>query len=454
MIITVDPSTGREIEQLNFHTDAFVDERLTLGVKAQSLWRKNSLAERARLLVRIAEILRSDAARLAALITVEMGKPISEATAEIAKCAWNCEHYAENAEKYLQPDHIEAGHRESFVAYEPIGIVLAIMPWNYPFWQVFRFLAPALAAGNGVVLKHAPNTSRCALAAQEVFEMAGGMSGLFSTLLIDTPKVRELIEDPRIAAITLTGSTNVGSIVGAQAAGALKKQVLELGGSDPFIVLGGADVQKAAKAAVRARFSNAGQACINAKRFIVEEDVANEFVEVFVDEVSKLVLGDPNDPETTIGPMARFDLRQTLHRQVLQSIDEGAVLKIGGGYAARPGYYYEPTVLDDVKPHMNVFREETFGPVAAIIRVSDAEEAIELANATEYGLGASLWSTDLARARQLALRIDAGAVFVNSVVGSDPRLPFGGVKRSGYGRELGEHGIKEFTNAKTIVVNG
>ncbi|OYY12894.1 MAG: NADP-dependent succinic semialdehyde dehydrogenase, partial [Rhizobiales bacterium 35-68-8] len=341
---------------------------------------------------------------------------------------------------------------ESAVVFDPLGVVLAIMPWNYPFWQFFRFAAPAFAAGNGAILKHANNVPQCALAIEEVMREAGCPEGLFRTLLIDSGAVAGLIADDRIAAVTLTGSTEVGMIVAAQAGRALKKQVLELGGSDPFIVLADADIDAAAAMAVKARFINVGQSCINAKRFIVEDAVADRFVEAFCAGVARLKMGDPLERDTNIGPMARANLRDTLHDQVERSVAAGAVLKAGGTPVDGPGFFYPATVLDHVGPDMAAACEETFGPVAAVIRVADAEAAIARANAIEFGLGAALWTSDVARGKALARRIEAGAVFVNGMTASDPRLPFGGIKKSGYGRELGVYGIREFVNIKTLWV--
>jgi len=378
-----------------------------------------------------------------------MGKPLAEAEAEIEKCAWTCDHYAQHGPGYLA-DMPVASNAESYVAYDPLGVVLAVMPWNYPFWQFIRFAAPALVAGNGAILKHANNVPQCALALQQALVDAGVPAGLMSTVLIASSRVKALIADARIAAVTLTGSTAVGKQVAAQAGSALKKQVLELGGSDPFIVLADADVAAAARTAVKARFGNCGQSCVSSKRFIVEDAVADAFVAAFVAHTRELVVGDPLDPRTTIGPMARPSLVADLDSQVQRSLAAGARLLAGGAARPGPGCYYEPTILDDVTPDMAAAIEETFGPAAAILRVGDADEAIALANATEFGLAAALWTGDLARARRLVRQIEAGAVFVNGQVVSDARLPFGGIKQSGYGRELGAAGAREFTNTKTV----
>jgi succinate-semialdehyde dehydrogenase/glutarate-semialdehyde dehydrogenase len=450
MIHSINPATGQVIASFDEHARGDIEQALESASNAQRAWARTSISERTGLLTRAAAILRTRKADYAGLITAEMGKPIVEAEAEIEKCAWNCDFYAESAEAFLAPEYVVSNATESSVVFDPLGVVLAIMPWNYPFWQLFRFLAPALAAGNGAILKHASNVPQCALAIEEVLRDAGAPAGLFRTLLIGPAAVEGVIADPRIAAVTLTGSTEVGSLVASQAGRLLKKQVLELGGSDPFIVLADADVKEAAAVATRARFLNVGQSCISAKRFIVEESVADAFVAALCTHVEALVVDDPMGRQTNIGPMARANLRDDLASQIERSVAAGAELKLGGKALDRPGFYYAPTVLDRVTPEMAAFAEETFGPAAAVIRVRDAEEAISLANATEFGLGAALWTRDLDRARLLARRIEAGAVFINGMVASDPRLPFGGIKKSGYGRELGVVGIREFTNIKTI----
>ncbi|MEZ2128756.1 MULTISPECIES: NAD-dependent succinate-semialdehyde dehydrogenase [unclassified Sinorhizobium] len=450
MITAINPANGRELARYEAHDDAFVNAALSAAAEAQKAWRKVPAEGRVRLLHGMAKVLRENKARYAEMITLEMGKPIVEAEAEIEKCAYNCDFYAEHAPQYLADEPVRSNAFESVVAFDPLGVVLAIMPWNYPFWQFFRFAAPAFAAGNGAILKHANNVPQCALAIEEVMKEAGCPEGLFRTLLIEPQKVAGLIEDDRIAAVTLTGSTEVGAMVAAQAGKALKKQVLELGGSDPFIVLADADLEEAAAIAVKARYINVGQSCVNAKRFLVEESIADRFVELFCAGVAKLKIGDPRERDTNIGPMARANLMNGLQAQVEKSIAAGATLKMGGKPLVGDGFYYPPTVLDHVTPEMTVFQEETFGPVAAIIRVKDAEEAIRLANQTEFGLGSAIWSKDVRRARKLARELDAGAVFINGMVASDPRYPFGGIKRSGYGRELGVYGIREFVNIKTI----
>lgn len=449
-ITTINPATGQPIRDFRLQDDTAVDAALSAAARAQRAWASVPMADRARVLPRIAAVLREGKARYAEMITREMGKPIAEAEAEIEKCAWNCDFYAEQGPKWLADEPVASSATESAVVFDPLGVVLAIMPWNYPFWQYFRFAAPALVAGNGAILKHANNVPECALAVQEVMEKAGVPAGLTATLLIDNSRVAGIIADPRIAAVTLTGSTEVGAIVASQAGKALKKQVLELGGSDPFIVLADADLEAAAETAVKARYINVGQSCVNAKRFIVEEAVADRFAALFCEKAAALKIGDPMQRDVKIGPMARESQRRTLHDQVERSVSEGATLRLGGQQVPGPGAYYPPTVLDHVAPGMTAFVEETFGPVAAIIRARNADHAIEMANDSEYGLGAALWTADIARARVLSRRIEAGAVFINGMTASDPRYPFGGIKRSGYGRELGSYGIREFTNIKTV----
>jgi succinate-semialdehyde dehydrogenase / glutarate-semialdehyde dehydrogenase len=451
-IVSINPWTGQELARFANDARAKVDAALSAAVTAQAHWRNVPIAERVLLLGRLARVLREGKERYARLITLEMGKPIGEAKAEIEKCAWNCDFYADMAPVYLADEAVRSRAGKASVVFDPLGVVLAIMPWNYPLWQFFRFAAPAFAAGNGAILKHANNVPQCALAIQEIVEAAGAPAGLLQTLLIEPGEVAALIADDRIAAVTLTGSTRVGSLVAAQAGAALKKQVLELGGSDPFIVLADADIEAAASVAVRSRFLNAGQSCVNAKRFIVEERAADEFIAAFSAGVERLRVGDPLQRDTDIGPMARANLRADLHEQVQRTVAEGGALRSGGSFVPGPGFAYAPTVIDRVAPQMAAFREETFGPVAAISRAKDVDEAIALANRTEFGLGASLWSRDVDRARRLARRIDAGAVFINSMAASSPELPFGGIKKSGYGRELGSYGIREFVNIKTVCI--
>jgi acyl-CoA reductase-like NAD-dependent aldehyde dehydrogenase len=450
MLVSINPTTGREIARYPLDAPDRVTQIIAAAAAVQAEWRLSPMADRAALLNRIAAELRRDKERLARLITVEMGKPLVEAEAEIEKCAMTCAFYAVQGPAWLEPEAVAIPERECAVVYDPLGVVLAIMPWNYPFWQFFRFFAPALLAGNGAILKHAANVCGAALAIAEVLQAAGCPLGLAGVVLVEPSQVAGIIADPRIAAVTLTGSTEVGAIVAAQAGRALKKQVLELGGSDPFIVLADADLEAATETAVLARYINVGQSCVNAKRFIVEAAVADRFAALFCEKVARLKTGDPMERDVRIGPMAKENLRQTLHSQVQRSISQGATLLLGGQIPDGPGAYYPPTVLDHVTPGMTAFVEETFGPVAAIIRARDADHAVALANDSPYGLGAALWTRDLVRARVLSRQIEAGAVFINGMTASDPRYPFGGIKRSGYGRELGSYGLREFTNIKTV----
>lgn len=447
---SINPATGELVAEFDLHDDAEIERSLEAAAQAQQGWRRVPIEQRVQLLTAMAKDLRANSSHFARLITEEIGKPITESLAEIEKCAATCDFYAANAPHFLAEESIESNATESGVVFDPLGVVLAIMPWNYPFWQFYRFAAPALAAGNGAILKHAGNVPRCALAIEASMTNAGCPDGLMRSLLIAPSKVAGMIADDRIAAVTLTGSTQVGQIVASQAGHAMKKQVLELGGSDPFIVLPDADIATAAKVAVKARFTNVGQSCVNAKRFIVHDAIADEFTEAFAAGIAALKIGDPMDPETQIGPMARMNLRAELHDQVTRSISDGAELALGGTPLDRPGSYYAPTLLDRVTPAHTSFREELFGPVASVIRCASPEEAVALANNTEFGLGAAVWTTDMNLARRMAREIDAGAVFVNGMVASDARLPFGGIKKSGYGRELGSYGIREFTNIKTV----
>ncbi|HET8679120.1 MAG TPA: NAD-dependent succinate-semialdehyde dehydrogenase [bacterium] len=451
-IQSINPTTGEILRTFNEFTPDQIDTALEQAHQAARRWRATSFAQRAGHMRALAQGLRSDKARWAGLITAEMGKPIVEAEAEIEKCAWNCEFYAEYAERFLAPESVPTSAIESYVEFEPLGVVLAIMPWNFPFWQVFRFLAPALMAGNGSVLKHASNVPLCALAIEEVVKRAGFPQGLFRTVLVGGSGVAGIIADQRVQAVTLTGSSVVGAEVAATAGRHIKKQVLELGGSDPFIVLADADLDEAARTGVRARNQNTGQSCIAAKRFIVEDAAADAFVAKFAEAVRALRVGDPTDRATNVGPLARGDLREDLIRQVDAARSKGARVVTGGASLNGRGYFYAPTVLDEITADSPVFKEETFGPVAAVIRAPDVDEAVRLANDSQYGLGASLWTRDLSRAKDIAPRIEAGSVFVNAMVVSDPRLPFGGIKHSGYGRELGEFGIREFTNIQTVCI--
>lgn len=448
----VNPATEAVIGRFPVATADEIEAAISAADAAQRSWRTTAFPERAAAMRRLAAHLRARTDHYAHLITSEMGKPIVEARAEIGKCAWACEFYADRAAEFLADEVVATSASRSLVAYEPLGVVLAVMPWNYPFWQVMRFAAPALMAGNGALLKHASNIPQSALAVGAAFEEAGFPSGLFRTLLLPGAAVEPVIRDPRVRAVTLTGSSDVGAHVASIAGAALKKTVLELGGSDPFIVLADADIAAAATTAVRARNQNTGQSCIAAKRFLVAESVADEFEERFAQGVGALHVGDPMDPATQVGPLARADLRDALERQVDASVAQGARVLTGGHRLPGPGYFYAPTVLAGTRDGMPVLAEETFGPVAAVRRVVDADEAVAVANSSEYGLGASVWTGNVAAGEALARTIESGAVFVNGMVASDPRLPFGGVKRSGWGRELGPFGIREFTNIQTIWV--
>ena len=436
--------------------DAFGADEVEMAIaeahEAFLEWRERPVAERAKPMRALAALLRSRADRYGRLITLEMGKPITEAIAEIEKCAFGCEQFADNAARYLADEEIRSNARRSIVAFEPLGVVLAVMPWNFPFWQVIRFAAPALMAGNAAIVKHASNVPQCALAIEEAVADAGFPRGLVRAVLVSGSGIEPVIADDRIRAVTLTGSSDTGSRIAELSGRALKKAVLELGGSDPFIILGDADISAAATTAVRARNQNTGQSCIAAKRFIVVERVADDFERRFAKGVEDLVVGDPMDPRTQIGPLARHDLVDALEKQVDASVSMGARVLTGGERVPGRGYFFRPTVLAGVTRDMPVFKEETFGPVAAITRVADANDALRVANDTAYGLGAAIWTADTAAGERLARQIEAGSVFVNGMVASDPRLPFGGIKRSGYGRELAAFGAREFTNVQTIWV--
>ena len=449
----INPATEEIVATYPDHTEAQVLEVLAKAAEAGREWRKTSMEHRTKLLHKTAQELRKNLAQLARTITSEMGKPIGQAEAEVEKCAVGCEHYATHGAQYLANEVVKTDADESYIAYEPLGVVLAIMPWNFPFWQAMRFAAPTLMAGNVCVLKHAPNVPGCGLAIERVLREAGFPAGAFTTLLVDVPAVELVIRHPAVSAVTLTGSSRAGMAVAAQAGKALKKCVLELGGSDPFVVLDDADVEATAKAAVGARTLNSGQSCIAAKRFIAVGD-AGRFAGAMADVMSKLKVGDPMDRSTDVGPIARKDLLAHLEAQVERSIAAGAKPLVGGHCMGGKGFYYAPTVLADVKPGMPAFDEEIFGPVAAVVSARDVDDAIELANRTEYGLGASIWTRDVERAKRLVPWIESGSVFINGMVKSDARLPFGGVKHSGYGRELARQGMLEFVNVKTVWLRG
>ncbi|HAJ91844.1 MAG TPA: succinate-semialdehyde dehydrogenase [Gammaproteobacteria bacterium] len=447
---SVNPADGRTVAEIGAFTPGELESALHQAAQAAPHWRRQTLAERCRLLQQAAAILRERAEGFARMMTLEMGKPISEARAEIEKSAWGCEFYAAEGPGFLSDEEITSDAGRSLVVYQPLGTVLAVMPWNFPFWQVFRFAAPALLAGNTGLLKHASNVPQCALAIESVFTDAGFPAGVFRTLMIPSSQVEGVIQDPRVQAVTLTGSEPAGRQVAATAGAQIKKSLLELGGSDPFIVLEDADLELAVEQAVVSRFLNTGQSCIAAKRFIVVDAIAEAFIDRFRVAVEALVMGDPLDDDTRLGPMARADLRDELHQQVVDSIAQGAVAVTGCRPAAGDGVYYQASILDHVRPGVRAYTEELFGPVASIIRAADENEAICIANDTDFGLGGSVWTRDSERGERIARQLECGSAFVNGLVKSDPRLPFGGIKHSGYGRELSRLGIHEFVNAKTI----
>jgi succinate-semialdehyde dehydrogenase/glutarate-semialdehyde dehydrogenase len=449
-IETRNPTTGEIIAHYQPYGKGTIDTRLDVAVAAAARWREQPFAVRAERLRAVARVLRVRKKSLAELATREMGKTVVEAEAEVEKCAVACEWFADHGARLLAEENAPSNATRSYVAFRPLGVLLAIMPWNFPYWQVVRAAAPALMAGNVVVLKHAANVTGCALAIEEIFQSAGLEKGCFSTLLVTGAEMEPVILDERIAAVTLTGSEEAGSKVGALAGRAIKKTVLELGGSDAFIVLADADLDAAAKVGVKARFQNNGQSCIAAKRFIIEEAVYDAFTERFVAAARKLKRGDPMDRATTLGPLARHDLRDTLDEQVQATLEAGATLLLGGEPAPGPGAFYLATVVGDVEPGMRMATEETFGPAAALFRVRNVEQAIALANDSRYGLGGNLWTRDVGRAQGIASRLQSGSVFVNGMTASDPRLPFGGVKKSGHGRELSAFGIREFVNVQTV----
>jgi succinate-semialdehyde dehydrogenase/glutarate-semialdehyde dehydrogenase len=446
----VNPATGELIRDYPEHSQAEVEARLNRAGETFALWRNVPFSRRAERMKNAARILREAKEAHARLMTEEMGKTLASALAEVEKSALCCDFYAENAERFLAPEEVASDASRSLVRYDPLGPVLAVMPWNFPYWQVFRFAAPGLMAGNVGLLKHASNVPGCALAIEGVFRGAGFPEGCFQSLMVGSRAVESVIRHPAVKAVTLTGSDPAGVAVAVQAGSVLKKTVLELGGSDPFIVLADADVEEAARCAASARVINAGQSCIAAKRFIVEEAVADRFEAALTRAMASIKVGDPMDAEIDMGPMAREDLLLELHDQVERSLKAGAVLLLGGKRMERVGAFYPPTVLTNVRPGCPAFDEETFGPVAALVRARGAEEAVSLANLSPFGLGASIWTGDPERGAALAADVEAGCVFVNGIVKSDPRLPFGGVKRSGYGRELGIFGIREFVNVKTV----
>jgi succinate-semialdehyde dehydrogenase / glutarate-semialdehyde dehydrogenase len=449
-IASINPATGDKLKEFPRLNDAEIQKRLDGAQRAFVRYRRTSFPERAKWMTAAAKLLHQEKEKLARTMTLEMGKLLRAAVEEIEKCARGCRYYAENADRFLEDELVQTNAARSFVRYEPVGPVLAIMPWNFPFWQVFRFAVPALMAGNVGLLKHAANVPQCALEIEQIFCRAGFDEGVFQTLLIEAEQVEKLLVDPRVKAVSLTGSEHAGSAVAGVAGREIKKAVLELGGSDAFIVMPSADFQNAISTAVKARTINTGQSCIAAKRFLVADKLYDRFVREFVERMRWLKVGDPLDETTDIGPLATEQILDGVNDQVQKSIAAGAKLLTGGNRIHGPGFFYEPTVLVDVPKEAPAWREEVFGPVASIFRVSDAAEAVEAANDSSFGLGASAWTNDPAEQELFESELEAGMVFINAMVASDPRLPFGGVKRSGFGKELSAHGIREFVNAKTI----
>lgn len=451
-IASINPATGELLRRYEQHSDAEVNHKLELAVETFRRNRKTSFASRSQMMLRAAEILGKRKEELGRTMTQEMGKPFRAAVQEAEKCALACRYYAENAERFLAREDAKTNAAQSYVLYQSLGVVLAIMPWNFPFWQVFRFAAPALMAGNAGLLKHASNVPRCALEIEAIFHEAGFAEGLFQTLLLSPDRAASVIADPRVAAVTLTGSVGAGSSVAATAGKQIKKSVLELGGSDPFIVMPSANLEKAVETAVQARVINNGQSCIAAKRFIVDRKIADASEKKFVDRMRSLKVGDPMDPATDVGPLATPDLLHTLEEQVKQTIAKGARVLTGGKRLNRQGNFFEPTVLADIPKSSPAFDDELFGPVASLFRADGMSDAIRIANDSKFGLGACAWTNDPAEREMFINEIESGLAFVNGMVASDPRIPFGGVKQSGYGRELSYHGIREFVNVKTVSI--
>jgi succinate-semialdehyde dehydrogenase/glutarate-semialdehyde dehydrogenase len=452
-LLSRNPATGETIAAYPQDPDHQVSRKIAAARDAGVEWARASFTERGRPLRKAAAILGERKDDLARLMANEMGKPVQQGLTEIEKCALTCEHFAENAERHLQPEEVPSDASRSYVCFPPLGTVLAVMPWNFPFWQAIRCAAPALMAGNALLLKHASNVTGCALALDEIFRGAGFPPGVFGVLLLDSSRLKLVVAHPDIRGVTLTGSVEAGKSLGALAGAALKKTVMELGGSDPYLILGDADPAAASEVCARSRLINSGQSCIAAKRFIVVESLREPFMEGLASALSRARCGDPLDPATEVGPLARFDLRDALHDQVQRSIDTGARCQLGGRLPSGPGAFYPPTLLGNVCPGMAAFAEETFGPVAAVITASDDAEAIRLANQSAFGLGAAVFTRDKSRGAEIAAnQLNAGACFVNTFVRSDPRLPFGGIKDSGYGRELGSFGLREFVNVKTVYV--
>ena len=449
-IATINPTTGETLKTFSELSTSQLEEKLQLAATTFETYRRTSFAHRAQMMARAAEILENEKHELGKLMTTEMGKPLKAAISEAEKCAWVCRYYAETAEQHLADQVVQTNAKQSYVRFQPLGPVLAVMPWNFPFWQVFRFAAPALMAGNVGLLKHASNVPQCALAIEDIFRRSGFPEGAFQTLLIGSGKVESVLNDSRVVAATLTGSEPAGSSVASIAGKQIKKTVLELGGSDPFIVMPSANLNEAVTTGVKTRTINNGQSCIAAKRFIVASEIYDDFERGFVDEMKRLRVGDPLDETTDIGPLATPQIVNDLEKQVQQAVASGARILTGGKRVDRAGNFYEPTVLVDVDPSAPVSCEEIFGPVAMLFRVKDVDEAIRLANATTFGLGSAAWTNNAGEQQRFINELEAGSVFINGMVASDPRLPFGGVKHSGYGRELAEFGIREFVNIKTV----
>lgn len=453
MLTSINPANNRIIKTYDEMSYEESKKIISSADDSFNLWKETSFKLRSELMKKAANVLRENSEEYSILMTTEMGKPIVQSRAEIDKCAWVCDYYAANAENFLSDEIIKTEAAKSFVSYQPLGVILAIMPWNFPFWQVFRFAAPNLMAGNAGVLKHASNVSGCALAIEDVFRKTGFPENLFRSLLVKSKDMKGIISDEKIKAVTLTGSVPAGKIVASLAGSLIKKTVLELGGSDPYVILEDADIEKAAMSCVTSRLINAGQSCIAAKRFIIVENIYADFEKLFLEIMSKKKMGDPFDEKNDIGPQASIQLRDELHDQVLRSVKQGAELILGGTLPEMDGAYYPPTILRNVKPGMTAFDEELFGPVAALIKAKDEADAIELANKSIFGLGAAVFTKDIKRGEQIAKeRLNAGCCFVNDFVKSDPRLPFGGIKESGYGRELSPFGIKEFVNIKSVYI--
>ena len=449
-IATVNPTTGQLIKTFQPFAEIDIEKKLQRAESCFREYKRSTFQEKGQKLKKVAEILETEKDRFAKTITLEMGKTFKSALEEVTKCAWNCHYYAEHAERFLIDEPVSTSATRSYIRYQPLGPILAVMPWNFPFWQVFRFAAPALMAGNVALLKHASNVPQCALLIEEIFRKAGFPEGVFQTLLISSQQVKQVIEDKRIAAITLTGSVAAGSQVASTAARFIKKSVLELGGSDPFIVMPSARLDEAVQTAVLGRTLNAGQSCVATKRFILAEAIASDFEKKFLEKLRGLKIGDPMDPLTELGPLATKEGLDALDQQVKASVSAGARILLGGHRLDGPGYYYAPTVLTDIPKESPAYREEIFGPVALLFRVKNITEAIQVANDTEFGLGANAWTSDPQEQDQFADELEAGSVFINSRVASDPHLPFGGIKQSGYGRELGVYGLREFVNIKSV----